>query len=73
MTIGSSLFLIAVGGILKYAVKATVAGFSIQNAGVILMVAGVVGLIVGLMFHDPGPRGTGGAPRGAVSAKESTA
>lgn len=50
MTIGSSLFLIAVGGILKYAVTATVAGFSIQNAGVILIVAGVVGLIVGLLF-----------------------
>ena len=49
MTIGTSMFLIAVGGILKYAVTATVAGISIQNAGLILMVAGVVGLVIGLL------------------------
>jgi membrane protein implicated in regulation of membrane protease activity len=50
MTIGTSIFLIAVGAILAFAVSASVAGFSIQTAGVILMVAGVVGLVIGLFL-----------------------
>jgi hypothetical protein len=50
MTIGTSIFLIAVGAILAFAVDASVAGFSIQTAGVILMVAGVVGLVIGLFL-----------------------
>jgi membrane protein implicated in regulation of membrane protease activity len=50
MTIGTSIFLIALGAILAFAVNATVAGFSIQTAGVILMVAGVVGLVIGLFL-----------------------
>ena len=59
MTIGGSIFLIAVGAILKFAVTATVAGINIQVVGVILMVAGVIGLILGLYFasqsNKPGP------------------
>jgi uncharacterized membrane protein HdeD (DUF308 family) len=50
MTIGTSLFLIAVGAILRYAVDATVAGLDIQTAGLILMVIGVVGLVIGLFL-----------------------
>ena len=48
MTIGTSLFLIAVGAILKFAVTASVAGVNLQIVGVILMVVGVVGLVLGL-------------------------
>ena len=60
MAIGTSLFLIAVGAILKYAVDATVAGLDIQTAGLILMIIGVVGLVIGLFLvtqsrgADPG-------------------
>ena len=43
MTIGTSLFLIALGAILSFAVNATAAGISIQTAGVILMAVGVLG------------------------------
>lgn len=50
MTIGGSIFLIAVGAILKFAVTATVAGIDIQVVGVILMIAGIVGLLLGLFF-----------------------
>jgi hypothetical protein len=50
MTIGASIFLIAVGAILKYAVTATVAGIEIQTVGLILMIAGVVGLVIGLFL-----------------------
>ncbi len=50
MYIGTSIFLFALGAILKFAVTATVAGFSIQTAGVILMVVGIVGLIASFLF-----------------------
>jgi hypothetical protein len=58
MTIGSSIFLIAVGAILKYAVTATVGGVEIQTIGVILMIAGVIGLLIGLFLltQDRGRR-----------------
>lgn len=50
MTVGPSIFLIAVGAILRFAVTATVGGFSIATAGTILIVVGVVGLIIGLFL-----------------------
>jgi beta-lactamase regulating signal transducer with metallopeptidase domain len=50
MTIGASIFLIAVGAILKYAVNATVSGIEIETIGLILMIAGVVGLLIGLFL-----------------------
>jgi hypothetical protein len=57
MTVGGSLFLIAVGAILYFAVTATVAGIDIQTVGLILMIVGVVGLAIGLviMTRRPGP------------------
>jgi Domain of unknown function (DUF6458) len=48
MTIGTSLFLIAVGAILKFAVTEHVAGVDLQTVGVILMIVGGVGLVIGL-------------------------
>ena len=48
MTIGFSLFAIAVGAILRFAVTAQVAGINISTVGVILMVVGAIGLIVSL-------------------------
>ena len=50
MTIGTSLFLIAVGAILKYAVTAHVAGINVHTAGLILMIVGVLGLLIGLFL-----------------------
>jgi Flp pilus assembly protein protease CpaA len=50
MTIGTSIFLIALGAILKFAVTATVAGIEIQTVGVILMIAGAIGLVIGLFL-----------------------
>lgn len=49
MTIGASLFLIAAGAILLFAVTASVAGVSVNTIGVILMIAGGIGLLIGLM------------------------
>ena len=50
MQIGTSIFLIAVGAILKFAVDASVSGFSIATAGVILMIVGIIGLLLSLFF-----------------------
>ena len=50
MTIGTSLLLIAVGAILKYAVTADLEGLDIQTVGVILMLIGILGLILSLLY-----------------------
>ena len=50
MGIGTSLFLIAVGAILYFAVDADVSGLEISTVGVILMVIGVIGLLISLFF-----------------------
>jgi hypothetical protein len=55
MTIGTSLFLIAVGAILKWAVTAHVAGVNVHVAGLVLMVVGVLGLVLGLFLLLRGP------------------
>jgi hypothetical protein len=49
MYIGTSIFLIAVGAVLAFAVTATVAGVDIQTAGLILMVVGALGLVISLL------------------------
>jgi hypothetical protein len=57
VTVGGSLFLIAVGAILYFAVTATLAGVDIQTIGLILMIVGVIGLALGLLMsmRRPGP------------------
>jgi hypothetical protein len=50
MRIGASLFLIAVGAILKFAVTKHVQDIDIQAMGVILMVVGIVGLLIELFL-----------------------
>jgi uncharacterized membrane protein len=48
MTIGTSLFLIAVGAILRYAVEDKIKAVDLATVGLILIVVGVFGLILGL-------------------------
>ena len=55
MQIGTALFLIAVGAILRFAVNADAEGFSINTAGTILMVVGAVGLLLSLFFLSQRP------------------
>lgn len=50
MGIGTSIFLIALGAILKYAVTADVEGVNLGTVGVILMVVGIVGLLLSLLW-----------------------
>ena len=50
MGIGTSIFLIALGAILKFAVTTSVSGIELATVGVILMVVGILGLIISLLF-----------------------
>ncbi|HEU4449057.1 MAG TPA: DUF6458 family protein [Gaiellaceae bacterium] len=50
MGIGASIFLVAVGAILAFAVTAEVSGVDISTVGWILMVVGIVGFLLSLLF-----------------------
>ncbi len=53
MGIGVSIFLIAVGAILAFAVNASVSGLDIAVIGYILMIVGVLGLIMTAFIFGP--------------------
>jgi hypothetical protein len=50
MGIGVSIFLIAVGAILAFAVDVATKGVDLNMVGVILMIVGGIGLLLSLMF-----------------------
>ena len=50
MGIGTSIFLIAVGAILRYAVTGTLEGLDLDVVGLILMIAGGVGLLLTFLW-----------------------
>lgn len=57
MGIGISIFLIAVGAVLAFAVNVAVEGVELYTVGVILMIVGGVGLLASLLFwSDFAPR-----------------
>jgi hypothetical protein len=58
--IGTSLFLLAAGAILRYAVTVTVAGVEVSTVGLILMIVGVVGLLISVSLIVLRARGTRG-------------
>lgn len=55
MTIGTSLFLFAVGAILKFAVTDKISDVDLSTVGVILMIVGAVGALIGLMLSARRP------------------
>ena len=67
MQLGTSIFLIAAGAILKYAVTASVSGVSLETVGVILMVVGVIVLLLSILMMTLWADRAG---RGAVVARE---
>ncbi len=68
MGLTGSLFLIAIGAILRFAVDVTTNGFNLHTIGVILMIVGAVGFVLSMLFwstwggfhrevvHEGGPR-----------------
>jgi beta-lactamase regulating signal transducer with metallopeptidase domain len=50
MSIGASLFLIATGAILRYAITWNPKDVNIDTVGLILMIVGIVGLLLSLLW-----------------------
>ena len=48
MGIGTSIFLIAVGAILYFAVNADISGLEVSTVGLILMIVGILGLVISI-------------------------
>lgn len=66
MYIGISMFLIAVGAVLTFAVTTQAEGFNINTAGWILMAVGALGVLLSLLVlgRDRTDRATVDRPRG---------
>ena len=65
MGVGVSIFLIAVGAILTWAVTIETQGIDLDVVGVILMVVGILGLLLSLIFWSSWG-GFGGTRRDTV-------
>lgn len=63
MTLGVSLLLVAAGAILIWGVTGEAAGLDVDAIGVILIVVGIVGFILSLVFWDRWGAGMPGAAR----------
>jgi beta-lactamase regulating signal transducer with metallopeptidase domain len=50
MPLGTSIFLIAVCAVLRYAVTATTSGINIHTVGTILIIVGIVGLVLSVIY-----------------------
>ncbi len=50
MSMGVSIFLLAIGAILAFAVNVDTEGIDLNTVGVILMIAGGIGLLLSLLF-----------------------
>jgi Domain of unknown function (DUF6458) len=50
MTMGTGLFLLAVGAILRYAVNDEWEAVNLETVGLILMIAGAIGFVVGAIY-----------------------
>lgn len=67
LSLGASLFLLAVGAILTFAVEVEAEGFNINTIGIILMVVGGVGLLLSLLWMQ---RSGSGGSRTVVREEE---
>ena len=72
MSTGFSLFLIAVGAILYWAVTYTVSGVELTTIGAILMIVGVIGLALSLLFWSSFAPFASSAPFGRRTASDNT-
>src|SRR3954451_23854003 len=52
MGIGGSIFLLALGAILAFAVNADISGLDINVVGYVLMLAGLIGLVITIWYWN---------------------
>ena len=58
MRIGTSIVIMAIGAVMAFAIEVDRAeGFNINTAGIILMIAGAIGLLASLVIFSPQRRG----------------
>ena len=76
MGLGVGIFLTAVGAILAFAVSATTSGINIHTVGWILMIVGIAGIVLSMIFwsswYGPGYWQNGGRRR-TTTVDEGTA
>jgi uncharacterized membrane protein len=70
MALGTALFLIAVGAILRYAVSDSLEGIDLPTVGLILMIVGVVGLLISLFMMTVWSRGDRVTERRTVDRRD---
>ncbi len=71
MGIGVSVFLIAVGAILAFALNYTAEGINLDTVGIILMIVGGIGLLASMLFWSSmSPYGRGGRDEVVVRDRE---
>ena len=66
MGIGVSIFLIALGAVLAFAVNVASSGIDLNTIGVILMIVGVIGLATSLLILNGGTGGWYGSRRSTM-------
>jgi hypothetical protein len=54
--IGTSIFLIALGAILYFAVNVDISGLEVSTIGLILMIVGILGLVISLYLMSVASR-----------------
>ncbi|MCW2608441.1 MAG: hypothetical protein JWO60_3134 [Frankiales bacterium] len=59
MGIGVSIFLLALGAILAFAVNTDISGLEVSTIGIILMVCGALGLLITMLALNRGGARTG--------------
>ena len=71
MSTGVSIFLIAVGAILTFALEREAEGINLDTVGIILMIVGAIGLVVSALFWSSwGPYGPNRRRRQIVDVEE---
>ena len=70
MAIGPSLFLIAVGAILRYAVSDSIEGIDLPTVGLILIIVGIVGMLISIYMMTMWNRGTDVVERRTVDRRD---
>jgi hypothetical protein len=73
MGISASLVLSAVGAILIWAVNANVSGLNIHTVGVILLIVGIIGFVISLLFWSSWGGFSGTTARTTVTHDEPSA
>ena len=63
MALGTSLLLIAIGAVLRFAVSVSTHGFNLHTIGVILIIVGGVGLLISLLWMTMWRDRAAGRPR----------